>query len=132
MEKYAIAIFSFVAVMAVSVFFMDAFLGNSEITGNIVRQASPKVSVGIGASSYVPQSKTAQSGLIIWNGMTYSLTPMQGIVSINGKPISVDILKQNGITLSNGKLVTPNKKDVQIKDVQLRRKPIKLTFSGKK
>lgn len=130
MEKYAVAIFSFVAVMAVSVFFMDSF--SPEITVNAIRQISPKVSVGMGASSYVPQSKTAQSGLIIMNGMTYSTTTMQGIVSIQGKPISVDILKQNGVILSNGRLITPNKKNVQIKDVQLRRKPIKLTFSGKK
>src|SRR3989344_3929565 len=133
MEKYALGIFSFVAIIAISVFFMDSFSADYGITGEAVQQAGMKVSVGkMPTRGYIPQgTKTAQTGLIIWNGMPYILTAMQGIISIQGLPISVDLLKQKGITLVNGKLATPNKKDVQIKDVEMRRKPIKLTFRGK-
>lgn len=192
MEKYVLAIFLFVSVVAISGFLTDALtdaydMNSNNVQGAIVMNAIPpsatarsrEASSQLGASvligttnklskgsilqikpvqtqktattnqatpskivapkenaaaqqgaklgKYV-QSKTAQSGLIIMNGMPYSGTAMSGIVQINGIPISVNTLQDKGITLSDGQLLTPDGNDVQIKDYELRRRAIKLQF----
>ena len=140
MEKYIIGLFVFVALVAVTGLFTDAFpSGGNNIQGALIAmngrpamQKGASVLVGkTGIQKDGPKSvssKTAQTGLIIQNGIGYTQTPMQGMVMVKGLSISVNTLKEKGITLLNGKLITPRGKDVQIRDVELRRKPVKLSM----
>lgn len=162
MEKYVVGLFVFVALVAIAGFLTDAFIvgdnniqgaliiGNGRVAqrgalvsvGNIATKikeshlASPKpvakATVKKTATKKVVPAKTAQTGLIIVNGMPYTMTPMQGIVHIKGLPISVNTLEGKGITLVDGKLLTPDGKDVQIRDAELRRKPIAVSRRMKK
>lgn len=80
------------------------------------------------AQKYAGPSKTSKSGLVITNGLSYQTTPMGGIVIIKGLSISVNLLIDKGVQLRNGFLITPDSKEVQIKDAEMRRKPVKLQF----
>ena len=82
------------------------------------------------AQKYAGPSKTSKSGLVITNGLPYQTTPMSGIVMIKGLSISVNLLIDKGVQLQSGFLITPEGKEVQIKDVEMRRKPVKLQFKN--
>ncbi|MBI4142058.1 hypothetical protein HY484_03985 [Candidatus Woesearchaeota archaeon] len=142
MDKHVIVLFSFVAVVAFAGLFVTEILNNAEITGNYARQKTQGVLIARTQSiqSYTPQKSTATTGLIIKNGKTpYTImtgtaglgTTMAGIVSVGGLPVSTSLLQEKGIIFGNdGYLYTQDGNDVQIKDAEQRRKPIKLTFGG--
>jgi len=157
MEKHILLIFSLVVLVAFSGLLNYTFLdGSNKIQGALIiqtrdnnnpaKQQGALVMVGqtkqkipegqdikkSPAKKIEPTKKTT-TGLIIKDGMPYTVmtgmgTTMTGMVQVKGITLSINTLKEHGIKLENGKLKTPNKKDVQIKDAALRRKPIKLTF----
>ena len=145
MEKYVLSIYSFVIVVALTGFFTHTFFDAADaalITSNLVKQKTQGVLVSKTQpqQSYTPQQKKATTGLIIKDGTPYIImtdttglgTTMEGMINI-GIPVATTTLQEHCITLSSdGKLHTPHGAPVQIKDSELRRKPIKLTFGGKK
>ncbi|MBI4140232.1 hypothetical protein HY485_00175 [Candidatus Woesearchaeota archaeon] len=143
MPKYVLAIYSFVIIVALAGIFTTQYLDDTTITGNVARQKTQGVLVGKTQQiqSYTPQAKKATSSLTIKEGMPYKImtgemglgTTMAGMVNIGGIPVSTTTLQDKCIIFGNdGRLHTPNGKQVQIRDSELRRKPIKLTFGEKK
>lgn len=135
MEKYVLMIFIFVALVAVSGILNNEL--STQITGNAVRQKTQGVMIGKGlgtVGTMVPQQKKATTGLLIKDKTPYKVimgpgNTMVGMVQVQGISLSENKLREFGIRLENGLLRTSDGKPVQLKEVSLRRKPIKLTFA---
>ena len=143
MTKYVIAIYSFVILVALAGIFTTQYLDDTTITANAAQQKTQGVLIGKTQpiQSYTPQAKEATTGLIIEEGMNYTImtgemglgTTMAGMANIGGLPVSISTLQDKCITFGDdGRLHTPNGEPVRIRDSDQRRKPIKLTFGEKK